>query len=118
MALVQAKRRCQPARYGGHYRAFCHARRRLPDTALVRSELENAGYSRVVIETRVEQSRASSPRLPGRCLLSGELSLVTKSGPETRENLKLQPTTPHPRLQTDMAVARLLPKFKHTLLWL
>ena len=34
------------------------------DTALIRSELENAGFSRVVIETRAEQSRASSPRHP------------------------------------------------------
>ena len=33
------------------------------DTALIRSELEDAGFSRVVIETRAEQSRASSPRL-------------------------------------------------------
>src|SRR6267154_2876081 len=34
------------------------------DTALIRSELEEAGFSRVVIGTRAEQSRASSPRLP------------------------------------------------------
>src|SRR5471030_1649210 len=34
------------------------------DTALIRSELEDAGFSRVVIETRAEQSRASSPRVP------------------------------------------------------
>lgn len=34
------------------------------DTALIRRELENAGFSRVVIETRAEQSRASSPRIP------------------------------------------------------
>ncbi len=33
------------------------------DTALIRSELENAGFSRVTIETRAEQSRASSPRI-------------------------------------------------------
>ncbi|MBB6408483.1 class I SAM-dependent methyltransferase [Mesorhizobium sangaii] len=32
------------------------------DTALIRSELEDAGFSRVVMETRAEQSRASSPR--------------------------------------------------------
>jgi hypothetical protein len=32
------------------------------DTALIRRELENAGFSDVVIETRAEQSRASSPR--------------------------------------------------------
>ncbi|MER8647658.1 MULTISPECIES: methyltransferase domain-containing protein [unclassified Mesorhizobium] len=34
------------------------------DTALIRGELEAAGFSRVVIDTRAEQSRASSPRLP------------------------------------------------------
>lgn len=34
------------------------------DTALIRRDLEDAGFSRVVIETRAEQSRASSPRVP------------------------------------------------------
>jgi ubiquinone/menaquinone biosynthesis C-methylase UbiE len=34
------------------------------DTALIRSELEDAGFSRVAVETRAEQSRASSPRIP------------------------------------------------------
>jgi ubiquinone/menaquinone biosynthesis C-methylase UbiE len=33
------------------------------DTALIRSELKDAGFSHVAIETRAEQSRASSPRL-------------------------------------------------------
>jgi ubiquinone/menaquinone biosynthesis C-methylase UbiE len=33
------------------------------DTALIRSELEGAGFSDVAIETKAEQSRASSPRL-------------------------------------------------------
>ncbi len=33
------------------------------DTALIHSELENAGFSRVTIETRAEQSCASSPRI-------------------------------------------------------
>src|ERR1700692_961622 len=32
------------------------------DTALIRGELEKAGFSSVTIETRAEQSRASSPR--------------------------------------------------------
>jgi hypothetical protein len=32
------------------------------EPALIRSELEKAGFSSVVIETRAEQSRASSPR--------------------------------------------------------
>ena len=34
------------------------------DTALIRSELEQAGFSSVAIETRADQSRASSPRHP------------------------------------------------------
>ena len=34
------------------------------DTALIRSELEDAGFSGVMIETRAEQSRAASARLP------------------------------------------------------
>jgi ubiquinone/menaquinone biosynthesis C-methylase UbiE len=34
------------------------------DSAVTRSELEKAGFSSVVIETRAEQSRASSPRHP------------------------------------------------------
>jgi len=34
------------------------------DTAQIRSELERAGFSSVVIETRAQESRASSPRHP------------------------------------------------------
>ena len=34
------------------------------DTALIRSDLEKAGFSNVTIETRAEESRAPSPRLP------------------------------------------------------
>jgi ubiquinone/menaquinone biosynthesis C-methylase UbiE len=34
------------------------------DTALIHHELEQAGFSKVVIETRADQSRASSPRDP------------------------------------------------------
>jgi SAM-dependent methyltransferase len=34
------------------------------DTGLIRRELEAAGFSSVVIETRTDQSRASSPRHP------------------------------------------------------
>ena len=43
------------------------------DTALIRSELEDAGFSRVVIETRPEQSRASSPRVPAVAYCQGTL---------------------------------------------
>jgi hypothetical protein len=41
------------------------------DTALIRSELEKAGFSNVVIETRAEQSRASSPRHPAVAFCQG-----------------------------------------------
>ena len=34
------------------------------DTALIRRDLEQAGFSSVTIETKAEQSRAPSPRLP------------------------------------------------------
>ena len=34
------------------------------DTALIRSELEKAGFSSIAIETRTQQSRAPSPRHP------------------------------------------------------
>ena len=34
------------------------------DTALIRSDLEQAGFSSITIETRAEQSRAPSPRHP------------------------------------------------------
>src|SRR6201991_4204478 len=34
------------------------------DTALIRRDLEKAGFSRVAIDTRADQSRAASPRLP------------------------------------------------------
>jgi ubiquinone/menaquinone biosynthesis C-methylase UbiE len=83
------------------------------DTALIRSELEEAGFSRVAIETRAEQSAH-----PHRAFLPSpivrELFFATKSRPETWENWNLQPTTSHPRLRTDMAAARLLPKFRRT----
>jgi len=43
------------------------------DTALIRSDLEDAGFSRVVIETRAERSRASSPRIPAVAYCQGTL---------------------------------------------
>src|ERR1700675_4707050 len=43
------------------------------DTALIRSELRDASFSRVVIETRAEQSRASSPRLAAIAYCQGTL---------------------------------------------
>jgi ubiquinone/menaquinone biosynthesis C-methylase UbiE len=60
------------------------------DTALIRSELEEAGFSRVVIETRAEQSRASSPRLPAVAYCQGTL---LRSEIEARDAGKLESAT-------------------------
>ncbi len=43
------------------------------DTALIRGELEESGFSHVAIETRAAQSRASSPRLPAVAYCQGTL---------------------------------------------
>jgi len=43
------------------------------DTAQIRSDLEKAGFSDVAIETRAEQSRASSPRIPAMAYCQGTL---------------------------------------------
>jgi ubiquinone/menaquinone biosynthesis C-methylase UbiE len=60
------------------------------DTALIRRELENAGFSRVVIETRAEQSRASSPRLPAVAYCQGTL---LRNEIEARDAGKLEAAT-------------------------
>jgi len=60
------------------------------DTALIRRELEDAGFSRVVIETRAEQSRASSPRIPAVAYCQGT---VLRTEIEAREAGKLQAAT-------------------------
>ncbi len=41
------------------------------DTALIRQELGDAGFSRVAIETQAEQSRAPSPRVPALAYCQG-----------------------------------------------
>jgi ubiquinone/menaquinone biosynthesis C-methylase UbiE len=43
------------------------------DTVLIRRELEEAGFSHVTIETRAEQSRAPSPRIPAVAYCQGTL---------------------------------------------
>ena len=43
------------------------------DTALIRRELEQAGFSDVAIETLAEQSRASSPAIPAMAYCQGTL---------------------------------------------
>lgn len=60
------------------------------DTALIRSDLEAAGFSRVMIETRAEQSRASSPRVPAVAYCQGTL---LRNEIEAREAGKLEAAT-------------------------
>ena len=60
------------------------------DTALIRRELEGAGFSGVVIETRAEQSRASSPRIPAVAYCQGT---VLRSEIEARDAGKLEAAT-------------------------
>jgi ubiquinone/menaquinone biosynthesis C-methylase UbiE len=57
------------------------------DTALIRRELEDAGFSRVGIDTRAEQSRASSPRLPAVAYCKGT---VLRNEIEARDAGKLE----------------------------
>ncbi|HMM92215.1 class I SAM-dependent methyltransferase [Bradyrhizobium sp.] len=60
------------------------------DTAQIRSELEQAGFSSVAIETRAEQSRAPSPRLPAVAYCQGT---VLRSEIEARDAAKLEAAT-------------------------
>jgi ubiquinone/menaquinone biosynthesis C-methylase UbiE len=60
------------------------------DTALIRRELEDAGFARVAIETRAEQSRASSPRVPAIAYCQGT---VLRNEIEAREAGKLEAAT-------------------------
>jgi ubiquinone/menaquinone biosynthesis C-methylase UbiE len=60
------------------------------DTALIRSELQDAGFSRVVIETKAEQSRASSPRIPAVAYCQGTL---LRNEIEARDADKLEAAT-------------------------
>ena len=60
------------------------------DTALIRGELEDADFSRVTIETRAEQSRASSPRIPAVAYCQGT---VLRSEIEARDAGKLEAAT-------------------------
>lgn len=60
------------------------------DTDLIRRDLEEAGFSTVTIETRAEQSRASSPRIPAVAYCQGT---VLRSEIEARDAGKLQSAT-------------------------
>ncbi|TPI29073.1 class I SAM-dependent methyltransferase [Mesorhizobium sp. B3-2-1] len=60
------------------------------DKALIRRDLEDAGFSDVAIETTAEQSRASSPRLPAVAYCQGT---VLRSEIEARDAGKLDAAT-------------------------
>jgi ubiquinone/menaquinone biosynthesis C-methylase UbiE len=60
------------------------------DTALIRRELEQAGFSRVETETRAEQSRASSPRIPALAYCQGT---PLRNEIEARDSGKLEAAT-------------------------
>ncbi len=62
------------------------------DTALIRRELEQAGFSAVSIETRAEQSRASSPRIPAVAYCQGT---PLRGEIEARDAGKLEAATDH-----------------------
>ena len=71
------------------------------DTTQIRSELESAGFSRVMIETRAEQSRASSPRVPAVAFCQGtplhnEIEVTSLS--ERAEATSLNPALPIVRI--------------------
>jgi SAM-dependent methyltransferase len=60
------------------------------DTALIRRDLEEAGFSGVAIETRAEQSRAPSPRIPAVAYCQGT---VLRTEIEARDPGKLDAAT-------------------------
>ena len=62
------------------------------DTTQIRSDLQQAGFSRVDIETKAEQSRAASPRIPAVAYCQGT---VLRSEIEARDSGKLQAATDH-----------------------
>ncbi|MFO0990858.1 MAG: class I SAM-dependent methyltransferase [Hyphomicrobiales bacterium] len=60
------------------------------DTGQIRRDLEEAGFSHVEIETRAEQSRASSPRIPALAYCQGT---VLRSEIEARDPSGLEAAT-------------------------
>ena len=62
------------------------------DTALIRRDLEKAGFSSVAIETRAEQSRAPSPRHPAVAYCQGT---PLRNEIEARDAEKLEAATDH-----------------------
>ncbi|HVY99339.1 MAG TPA: class I SAM-dependent methyltransferase [Dongiaceae bacterium] len=62
------------------------------DQGLIRRDLEAAGFARVTIETRAEQSRASSPEIPAVAYCKGT---VLRTEIEARDAAKLDAATEH-----------------------
>jgi ubiquinone/menaquinone biosynthesis C-methylase UbiE len=62
------------------------------DTALIRSDLEKAGFTNVRIETKAEQSRAPSPRHPALAYCQGT---PLRNEIEVRDANKLEAATDH-----------------------
>ncbi len=62
------------------------------DTARIRGDLEQAGFSDVIIVTRAEQSRASSPRVPAVAYCQGT---PLRNEIEARDAGKLEAATDH-----------------------
>jgi ubiquinone/menaquinone biosynthesis C-methylase UbiE len=62
------------------------------DIALIRRDLGEAGFTRVAIETRAEQSRAASPGIPATAYCQGT---VLRTEIETRQPGALQAATGH-----------------------
>jgi SAM-dependent methyltransferase len=62
------------------------------DTAVIKRELMQAGFSSVVIETKAEQSRASSPRLAAVAYCQGT---PLRNEIEARDADKLESATDH-----------------------
>jgi len=62
------------------------------DITLIRDDLEQAGFSRIVIETRAEQSRAASPRHPAIGFCQGS---PLRNEIEARDAQKLEAATDH-----------------------
>jgi ubiquinone/menaquinone biosynthesis C-methylase UbiE len=60
------------------------------DKALIRRDLQAAGFANVTIETRAEQSRASSPRVPAVAYCRGT---VLRTEIEARDPAKLEAAT-------------------------
>jgi SAM-dependent methyltransferase len=62
------------------------------DTALIRTELDSAGFSHVAIDTKADESRASSPRIVAVAYCQGT---PLRKEIETRDATKLGAATDH-----------------------